>query len=289
MELNSSIYRCKVYHDRRKPKKNSFSYNVFMFSIDLDEIELLARKFTLFGYNSFNVFSFFDKDHFKKSKTEQQGQTIKQKLEEYLIENGIKQPKNVKLVTHLRVLGYVFNPVSFYYCYDSNGNVYCVIAEVTNTYGEMKMYLLESEENGYFQDVRQKLFYISPFTQLDDFLKLKIGLPGKKLKVYIDDFKDAEIKIKTVLSGKKQKLTNLLLLKYIFRFPLITLQIISLIHWQALKLWLKGVKYIPKHENLHLQKDIYFRKNNASDETITLQKNSAEHFRQNEARKAHTY
>ena len=167
--------------------------------------------------------------------------------------------------------------------------MYCVIAEVTNTYGEMKMYLLKSQKNAFFQDTRQKLFYISPFTQLDDFLKLKIGLPGKKLNVYIDDFKDAEVKVKTVLSGTKQKLTNLLLLKYILRFPLITLQIISLIHWQALKLWLKGVKYIPKKENQHLQKDIYFRNNKPSDETITLQKNSAEHFRQNEARKAHTY
>lgn len=254
-----------------------------MFSIDLDELGVLDRKFKLFGYNKFNVFSFYDKDHFKKGNAKEERQTTFEKLNQYLAVEGVKtRPSKVKLITNLRIFGYVFNPVSFYYCYDKNEEVYCVIAEVGNTYGEMKMYLLQNSEKGYFREVKQKLFYISPFTQLDDYLSLKVGLPGEKLKIFIDDFKDNEIKVKTVLNAKKRKLTDWQLIKYLLRFPFLTIQIISLIHWQALKLWLNGIKYIPKNENLHLQKDIYYQKE-LNENKVSLQKNSFEPVGQNEA------
>jgi hypothetical protein len=253
-----------------------------MFSIDLDELDLLHKKFRLIGYNKFNVFSFYDKDHFKKGQSEDK-QTTLEKLTQYLDEKGVStKPARVKLFTNLRIFGYVFNPVSFYYCYDKNDQVFCAIAEVGNTYGEMKMYLLQNFETGYFKEVKHKLFYISPFTQLDDYLDLKVGLPGEKLKIFIDDFKGNDIKVKTVLNAKKRKLTDWQLIKYLFRFPFLTIQIISLIHWQALKLWLKGIKYIPKNENLHLQKGIYYQKE-LNENKVFLQKNSIEPVGQNEA------
>lgn len=283
MELKSSLYLSKIFHERKKPKKNSFWYTIFMFSIDLDELDLLHKKFRLFGYNKFNIFSFYDEDHFKKPQSSAKA-TTRQKLNDYLSVQGLEVlPEKVMLVTNLRIFGYVFNPVSFYYCYDKNNQVFCVIAEVGNTYGEMKMYLLQNFENGYFKEVKHKLFYISPFTQLDDHLSLKVGLPDEKLKIFIDDFKDKEIKVKTTLNAKKRKITDWQLIKYLLRFPLLTIQIISLIHWQALKLWLKGVKYIPKNENLHLQKDIYYQKE-LNENKVFLQKNSFEPVGQNEAR-----
>lgn len=278
MELESAIYRCRVYHDRLKPKRNKFSYDIFMFSIDLDELPLLSKKFLLFGLNRFNFFSFNDKDHFKKSNNNQKAETTREKLDAFLLQKGISLPSKVKLVTHLRILGYVFNPVSFYYCYDDQNNIYCVIAEVTNTYGEMKMFILQNAEGDYFKDIQQKLFYISPFTELDDFLDLKIGQPGADLKIFINDFKENELKVKTVLTGRKEELSDRKLLKYALRFPLLTLQIISLIHWQALKLLIKGVQYIPKEENLHLQKDIYFQKTRKKDATVILPEDRIQAF-----------
>lgn len=254
-----------------------------MFSIDLDEPEWLEKKFKFFGYNKFNIFSFYDSDHFKKSEEKTKLQTTQEKLNSYLLENGIEKPVSVKLITNLRIFGYVFNPVSFYYCYDKNDKIYCAIAEVSNTFGEMKMYLLQNFENGFFRQVKRKLFYISPFTELDDYLDLNIGLPGEKLKIFIDDFKDKQIKVRTVLNAKKKKLTDWQLIKYLLRFPFLTIQIISLIHWQALKLWLKGVNFIPKNENSHLQKDIYFKPNKNEDK-VFLQKNSPEPVGQNEGR-----
>jgi len=283
MGLNSSLYLSKIFHERKYPKINSFWYTIFMFSLDLDELELLHKRFKLFGYNKFNIFSFYDSDHFKKSDKQIKRRTTQEKLTNYLQENGIEKPARVKLITNLRIFGYVFNPVSFYYCYDKNGEIYCSIAEVSNTFGEMKMYLLENIEDGFFKEVKKKMFYISPFTELDDYLDLKVGLPGKKLKIFIDDFADHQIKVRTVLTAKKRKLTDGQLINYLLRFPLLTIQIISLIHWQALKLWLKGVNFIPKNENPHLQKDIYFKPEKNEDK-VFLQKNSPEPVGQYEGR-----
>jgi DUF1365 family protein len=254
--------------------------------IDLDETELLAKKFSLLGYNRFNVFSFYDRDHFK-SNDKSDNSTTRQKLEIYLKTQGIQHPpKRVLLLTHLRVLGYVFNPVSFYYCYDENETLISVVAEVTNTFGEMKMYLVRERHGKWLTAEHHKLFYISPFTELDDYLRLRVGVPAGKLKVFIDDYVKQEIKVSTALTGIRKPLTNSRLLKYALRFPLITLQIISLIHWQALKLWIKGVKFIPKNENLHLQKDIFYKQEQPEHVEYPLQEHRFKTAGQNEARQA---
>lgn len=285
MELNSSLYSCTVIHDRKKPKKNFFRYRIFMFMFDLDELPLLAKRFFIFGYNKPNIFSFYDKDHFKKKKHQETGNTAKEKLIGYLGAEGItRKPEKVLLLTHPRIFGHVFNPVSFYYCYDTNEELFCVVAEVTNTYGEMKMYLVTQENGNWFREVHQKHFYISPFTQLDDYLDLIVGKPGEKLKVFINDFKENEMKVKTMLTGHKKTMNQLRLFKYIFRFPFLSIQIVSLIHWQALKLWIKGVKYIPKDENPQLQKDIYYSNKDVEHALNLVQENRHENPEQYEAR-----
>jgi uncharacterized protein len=260
MELDSSIYRCLVAHERIFPKKNIFRYNIFMFYLDVDKLDELSKKMKFISRNRFNMFSFFDKDHFKQNDSHNIEQ-VRARLEKYLENQGLDFiPSRVMLLTNLRLLGYVFNPVSFYFCFDENLKVKCIVAEVSNTFGEMKMYLVKDRNEEWFELFQQKHFYISPFTKLDDFLSLKIGLPFNELKIFIDDLEGKEIIVKTMLSGKKEKLSDWKLLLYFLRFPFVTLQIIFLIHWQAFKLWMKGVRFYSKDENKHLQTGLYYSK-----------------------------
>ncbi len=258
MELRSRLYRCMITHKREKPKPNGFAYRIFMFLIDVDEIDYLSRKYSLISHNRFNLFGFYDKDHFKK-KNKNNNQPLREKLTDYLKSQNINFiPTRIALLTNLRILGYVFNPVSFYYLYDENDKVKYVLAEVSNTFGEMKFYLLENFKNGFFHEFHDKYFYISPFTRPDDRLELKVGLPDKNFSIMVDDIKGDEKPVRAAISAKERKFTNRNLLWYFFRFPLITIQIIGLIHWQALKLWLKGVKFYRKDENKEFQREMYF-------------------------------
>ncbi|HEY9115365.1 MAG TPA: DUF1365 family protein, partial [Bacteroidales bacterium] len=145
MELTSSIYRCLIAHERLVPKKNNFRYNIFMFYLDIDKLDELAGRLKLMSYNRFNVFSFYDKDHFKQ-KDNYNSEPVRARLGKYLGSEGLNFiPSRVMLLTNLRLMGYVFNPVSFYFCYDENQEIKCVVAEVSNTFGEMKMYLVKEQ------------------------------------------------------------------------------------------------------------------------------------------------
>jgi DUF1365 family protein len=247
-----------ITHKREKPKPNGFAYRIFMFLIDVDEIEQLSKKFMPIGYNRFNLFGFYDRDHFKQ-KNKNNHQTTREKLVDYLKLQKIDfVPHRIELLTNLRILGYVFNPVSFYYLYDENNEVKYALAEVSNTFGEMKFYLLKNFKNGFFHEFHDKYFYISPFTRPDDRLELKAGLPGENFSIMVDDIKGDEKPVRAAISAEQKKLSTATLLWYFLRFPFITFQIIGLIHWQALKLWLKGVKFYRKDQNKEMQREMYF-------------------------------
>ncbi|MCE9500339.1 MAG: DUF1365 domain-containing protein, partial [Leptospira sp.] len=185
--------------------------------------------------------------------------TLKENIVEYLRQNGISLNQGkIFLVTHLRMFGYIFNPVSFYYCYDEHGNPLCAIPEVGNTFGELKPYLLRNEdrtEQG-FRKMMEKFFYVSPFIDLDTTFDFNLHLPGEKLHVTIDDYKNGKKFFLTAVSGERKRLTDGRLMWYILRFPFITLQVIGLIHWHALKLYLKKIPYLKKTDNPELQKEI---------------------------------
>lgn len=225
-----------------------------MFHLDLDETDELHSRLRLFSKNRFNFFSFRDSDHLNFGK-----KSLKENVVEYLRQNGILLNKGkIFLVTNLRTFGHIFNPVSFYFCFDEQGKPICAIPEVGNTFGEMKPYLLREEdrtEKG-FRKKMDKFFYVSPFINLDTTFDFNLHLPNEKLHITIDDYNDGKKFFLSAVSGTKKPLTDLRLLWYTIRFPFITLQVLGLIHWQAMKLWLKKLPYLKKSDHPELQKEV---------------------------------
>jgi DUF1365 family protein len=250
-------------HNRLEPKKHRFHYNVFMFYIDLDEAEQLSKKLWMFSLNKFNFFSLRNNEHLQLPiDNPDTGKTIREQISIYLKENNVELGKGrIMLLTNLNVLGHNFNPVSFYFCYDENDAPLCAVAEVGNTFGEMKPFLLsqnELSEKMYHLNTK-KYFYVSPFIDHDTNFDFNLSIPDEKLNIRIDDYKDEKRFFISTLTGTKKELNNLNLLIYSLRFPLITLKIITLIHWNAVLLWLKKIPFHRKSENRDLQKDVYRR------------------------------
>ena len=180
---------------------------------------------------------------------------------EWLARNGINfDPRGrIRLLTLPRVLGYVFNPISVYFCFDPAGIPVCAVAEVGNTFGEMKLYLLGPDVLGkdqVFRRITVKNFYVSPFSALDLRFEFKLGVPGEKLALWVDDWDGAEKTLVTSLTGRRAPLSNRRLLWLTVKCPLVTLKVISLIHWHALLLWLKRVPFRRKAANPSLQTDV---------------------------------
>jgi len=256
--MNSCIYKATVMHNRLAPKPHRFHYNVFMFYIDLDEIEQLTKKLFLFSHNRFNYFSFKDKEHLQLSN--EANISTKEQIVNYIKQNGVTESiSKIMLLTNLNVLGYNFNPVSFYFCFDKLDQPLCSVAEVSNTFREMKPYFLGQDrfEGSAFKLQTTKYFYVSPFIDHDADFDFNLSIPGEKLNIRIDDFKDEKRFFISTLTGTKKPLSNANLVWYALRFPLITLRIIGLIHWNALRLWLKKVHFHKKASNPELQKDVY--------------------------------
>ncbi len=259
--MNSSLYKATVMHHRLAPKKHRFYYNVFMFYIDLDEIDLLKKKFLFFSHNRFNFFSFRDKEHLQlpidKPDT---SKSTKQHITTYLKENGIDASGcRIMLLTNLNILGYNFNPVSFYFVYDGNNRPVCSVAEIGNTFGEMKPYLLTKEQltKNKFHLNTTKYFYVSPFFNHDANFDFNLVIPDDVLNLRIDTFHKEERVFISTLIGSKKPLSNLNLLWYSIRFPFLTLKIITLIHWNALLIWRKKIPYHKKEDDLNLQQGVY--------------------------------
>ncbi|MDR3715049.1 MAG: DUF1365 domain-containing protein [Puia sp.] len=261
--MNSCLYKAHIMHHRLAPKQHRFHYRVYLFCIDLDELPMLSRKILMLSHNRFNFFSFRDREHLQlPAEAPDTGKTIRQHITDYLQQNGIFfTGGQILLLTNLNVLGYNFNPVSFYFCFDETGSPVCCVVEVSNTFREMKPYLMGPEsfsEEGFRRTVK-KYFYVSPFIDHDTEFDFNVAVPGEKLAIRIYDYQEGRRFFISTLTGRRKALTNARLLGYSIRFPFITLKVIALIHWNALVLWLKKLPARPKRENRHLQKDVYRR------------------------------
>jgi len=223
--------------------------------IVLDELPLLEKRLMFFSRNGRNLYSFFDKDHLDLGC----GDTTSN-ISRYLADNGITLPERarIRLVTLPRVLGYIFNPVCFYFFSDREGNPIHAVAEVTNTFHEMKPYFIpQPNERGVFDLTTPKHFYVSPFSNLDTSFHFQLGVPGEKIKIHIDDLDAGQKTLVSWIRGERRELTDARLLWYLVRFPALTLVVIARIHWQAFRLWLKKLPFHAKAAKPELQRDLF--------------------------------
>ena len=241
--INSSIYNGSVIHKRFKPKKHFFKYKVFSLFLDLSELKELNNKLNFFSLNKFNLISFYEKDH-----GERDGSSILDWVKNNLRSNNIITDNiKVKLLCYPRILGYVFNPLSIFFVYDNDENLISILYEVKNTFGEQHTYVFKIEgENKLIQNNCSKKFHVSPFIEMDCNYFFRILNPGDKLSVIIDQY-DQEGKILFASQdGVRSDLTNKNLMNSYLKHPLMTFKIISAIHFEAFKLWIKGIKFVKK-------------------------------------------
>jgi len=242
MIKNSIIYNGKVIHRRFKPKEHYFKYNVFSLLIDIDELEIIENKIKIFSYNKFNIISFFEKDHGPRDGTS---------LKEWVIKNlndiGIDNDRiQIKLFCYPRIFGYVFNPLSVFFIYDENTRLISILYEVKNTFGEQHTYIFKTDDEKVIVNDCTKKFHVSPFIEMECHYYFRVLKPSDKISVIIDQ-KDKDGKLLYASQdGKAKELNEKNLLVSFISHPLMTFKIIAAIHYEALKLWLKGIKVIKK-------------------------------------------
>jgi DUF1365 family protein len=244
--MNSAIYSGTLGHTRSRPKRHEFHYPATVFYLDLDELGPLSRALRLFGVNRRNLVSFHDADHWDGKP----GAT-RPKLERFAGANGIRlDGGKIFLLTQCRVLGYVFNPVSFYYCHGADGSLRAIVAEVNNTFGERHCYWLDertreaaADGSGLERHRAPKRMHVSPFVSMDAVYAFRFAPVGERLSVHISETEHGEHFFDAHLSGRRHPLDDRGLAAMLWRRPFSTLRVTAAIHWQAFHLWRKGVPF----------------------------------------------
>jgi len=242
--MKPAIYFGNVTHARLRPRRNAFRYRVFFMRLPLSQLAVTGSR--MFSINRWNLFSFHYCDHGARD-----GSPPEPWIRGLLAREGITTANGeVVLQMFPRVLGYVFNPVSFWLCHDTAGGLRAIVCEVSNTFGEHHNYLLSHSDGSLIKsdDVldARKVFHVSPFCEVT----------GKYTFRFCSEFPDCHVSIDyddshgrlllTSIRGRASAFDARGLLKAFFFYPVMTLGVMVRIHWQALKLWIRGVPYVAK-------------------------------------------
>ena len=252
--MDSAIYFGTVRHRRFRPVPHQFSYGVFMAFLDIDRIPQLTEVSHLLSYNRFNWASYDERDHFGDT-----GLSLRRRLERDAAAHGVSLPDGpVFLLTHLRYLGYNFNPVSFFYCYDAQERLQLVLAEVNSTFGESHNYWLwqgnELPSPNAKRYCRAKALHVSPFMGMKLDYTFTLTPPNRKLVVHMDTIENGKPFFDATLKLERRAWSAGSLHRALFAYPWMTAKVICAIHWEALRLYLKKVPVFT-HPRRHANED----------------------------------
>jgi uncharacterized protein len=242
----AALYVGKVMHARLKPVGHRFSYRVMSLLIDLDRLDVADRQTPLFGVNRRALYSFHEADHGPRD-----GSSLRDYAQHRAAEHGIDLHEGrVLLLCYPRLFGYAFNPLSVYFCYQASGQLALVIYEVRNTFGDIHAYVLpvncgDVGPAGIRQE-QDKRFYVSPFIEMEMRYRFRLVAPREHVKLRILETNSQGPLLSATFNGRRRALTTGELLRSFFSLPAVTLKIIAAIHWEAFRLWLKGVRLAPR-------------------------------------------
>jgi DUF1365 family protein len=238
------LYVGEVIHERFAPRRHRLRYRIFQVLIDIDAAPTLAKRLRLFAHNRPGLFSLHDKDHGDGS-----GASLRAFVEKSLAQAGLALPGGQVLIQCMpRVLGYVFNPLTLYYCHDAEGLLGAMIYEVHNTFGQRHSYVIpvSPDKAGQVRQSCGKVFHVSPFMGMDMSYHFTIGAPGESVSTVIQGLgADGELLIFAGFKGARRPLSDGQLLRLFVSYPLMTLKVTAAIHIEAVKLLLKGLRLKP--------------------------------------------
>ena len=235
----SALYIGDVMHKRMKPCVHQLEYRVYSLLLDLDELPQLHQRLRLFSVDRFNLFAFHSRDRGDGSAT-----PLKQQVEQKMLEAGIAPDGGaIRVLTMPRLLGWAFNPISVFLCYRQTGDIAAILWEVDNTFGQRHGYLLpaNASADGVVRQSCDKIFYVSPFIGMDMHYAFRLKLPGDRFAMTIAVYDAEGLLLTARQSAERQNLTDAALIRAFFAVPLNTLKVVAGIHWEAFRLWLKGV------------------------------------------------
>ena len=245
--MRSHLLVGKVQHRRARPVAYGLEHDVFYLALDLSELDEVAGRLRLVGRNRRAVLGFRDADHLPGGSTD-----LDRDVRAILRSDGVEAGDwQVTLITNLRVLGYVFNPASFYLCRDGSGVLRRVIVEVHNTFGERHLYVLRPSDGNAtafpdasaFRAGMAKAFFVSPFISIDGSYAVHVRDDAAGVRIAIALRQDDAHVLSTSLVLRRRRLTDRALLRMLLRYPLQTQRTIALIHWHAFRLWLRGAPF----------------------------------------------
>ena len=240
-KIGSGIYWGRVIHQRIKPKHHKLVYKVFSFLVDLDELANLSTKFILFSYNAPSLFSIYDRDH-------GDGRSLRVWVESILEDSNLsKSADRILMLGYPRIFGYVFNPLTAFFCYNPDGRLGAIVYEVHNTHKERHWYVLPVDKDNVklIKQTCSKEFYVSPFLPMDCIYAFKVLPPNKTVKITINERDTDGPVLSAAFTGMRSPFNSFGLIKAALLYPFMTLKVIVGIHFEALILFLKRVPYFP--------------------------------------------
>lgn len=241
MSLASGLYAGVVTHVRVKPREHRLAYRVFMLLLDLDELPGLVRRLRTFGLGRFNLFGFDE-----AAMGDGSDRPLKAQVEGHLAAAGVAHGGRVQVLCMPQILGRAFNPLVVYFCHRTDGALSAILYEVSNTFGERHGYLIPAADGPMVRQACAKDFHVSPFMDMDLAYAFRIRRPAETVLVAVDAHDAGGLVLAASFLGRRRELSDGALLAAWLGHPWMTLGVLAAIHWEALRIWLKGARLRPR-------------------------------------------